>query len=47
MNKELTRRGYALLEDDDYFTQMAYDYLENVNENLYFKNGDIYNEEYE
>jgi len=46
MNEELTQRGYALLEDDDYFTQISYEYLEN-DDKLYFKNGDIYKGDYE
>lgn len=47
MNRELTKRGYNLLEDDDYFTRCSYDYLENISEDLYFKNGDIYKGDYE
>ena len=47
MNCELTKKGYALLEDDDYFTRCSYDYLENISEDLYFKNGDIYKGDYE
>ena len=46
MNGELTKRGYDLLEDDDYFTRISYEYLEN-NDELYFKNGDIYKGDYE
>lgn len=44
MNKDLTKYGYELLENEDNFKEGAIMYLEE--DKLYFKNGKVFNEVY-
>lgn len=46
MNRDLTKYGYELIEDEENFKNEAINYLEE-NETLYFEDGRIFNYDYE